>query len=105
MSTSRPTWEYGAPYLPITSPAGEPKMIIGRHVDRHGRSTGERVAAIHRHGDPVTDAQHADATRLLDAMLDAAQEHGATLSDFDGVVDLPGGCLDVILSRTIRPTR
>ncbi|MFC8278160.1 hypothetical protein ACFUJR_37690 [Streptomyces sp. NPDC057271] len=69
-------------------------MIIGRHTDSKGRSTGERVAAVQRHGTPVTDAERAAATRLLDAMLDAAAEHGVTLDDFDWVVDLPGGCLD-----------
>ncbi|MFF3959799.1 hypothetical protein ACFYY1_42585 [Streptomyces sp. NPDC001890] len=72
-------------------------MIIGRHTDRRGRSTGERVAAIHRGGPTVTDAQRTAATRLLDALLDAAAEHGATLDDFDGTIDLPGGCLDVVL--------
>lgn len=74
-------------------------MIIGRHTDRQGRSTGERVAAITRSG-PVTDGQRAAATRLLDAMLDAAEQHGVRLDDLDWTVDLPGGCLDVILAQT-----
>ncbi|MGO4417239.1 hypothetical protein AB4Z54_00285 [Streptomyces sp. MCAF7] len=73
---------------------------IGRHTDRKGRSTGERIAAVHRYGGPITDEQRTAATRLLDALLDAAADHQATLDDFDGVVDLPGGCLDVILSKT-----
>lgn len=74
-------------------------MIIGRHTDRKGRSTGERVAAIQRGGGPVTDAQQTAATRLLDALLDAAAEHGVTLDDFDWTVDLPGGCLDLIRNK------
>ncbi|MEU2441833.1 RNase adapter RapZ [Streptomyces rubradiris] len=74
--------------------------IVGRHTDSHGRSTGERVAGVHRYGGPITDEQRTAATRLLDALLDAAAAHGATLDDFDAVVDLPGGCLDVILSKT-----
>ncbi|MEU6012338.1 hypothetical protein [Streptomyces sp. NPDC047453] len=75
---------------------------IGRHTDSKGRSTGERIAAIRRGGDPVTDAQRDAATRLLDVLLDAAAEHGVTLDDFDWTVDLPGGCLDVILAKTRR---
>ncbi|MFJ2568633.1 hypothetical protein ACIO02_37955 [Streptomyces sp. NPDC087568] len=75
---------------------------IGRHTDSKGRSTGERIAAIQRGGDPVTDAQRTAATRLLDALLDAAAEHGVTLDDFDWTVDLPGGCLDVVLAKTRR---
>lgn len=71
-------------------------MIIGRHTDRQGRSTGERVAAIQRGGRPVTEAQHTAATRLLDALLDAAEAHGVTLDDLDWVADLPGACLDVV---------
>lgn len=78
-------------------------MIVGRHTDRRGRSTGERVSEIHRHGGPILEEERVAATRLLDSILDAASDHGATLNDFDGVVDLPGGCVDVILSR--RPIR
>lgn len=74
-------------------------MIVGRHTDRKGRSTGERVSAIHRYGGPILEEDRVEATRMLDALLDAASDHGATLDDFDGVVDLPGGCLDVVLSR------
>lgn len=71
-------------------------MIIGRHTDRQGRSTGERIAAIQRRGRPVTEAQHTAATRLLDALLDAAEAHSVTLDDLDWVTDLPGTCLDVV---------
>ncbi|MFJ4577641.1 hypothetical protein ACIP4W_41155 [Streptomyces sp. NPDC088846] len=70
-------------------------MIIGRHTDRQGRSTGERVTAVDRAGRPVTDAEHAAATRLLDALLDAAADHGVALDDWDRAADLPGACLDV----------
>ncbi|MBU3863784.1 hypothetical protein KN815_06715 [Streptomyces sp. 4503] len=59
----------------------------------------DRVAAVHRCGDPVTAAQRAVATGLLVDMLNAAERHGVTLADFDAVVDLPGGCLDVVLSK------
>ncbi|MFF5707415.1 hypothetical protein ACFY7H_33755 [Streptomyces sp. NPDC012794] len=71
-------------------------MIIGRHTDSKGRSTGERITAVQRAGAPLTEAEHAAATRLLDAMLDAAADQGVTLDDFDWVLDLPGGCRDVI---------
>lgn len=74
-------------------------MIIGRHTDAKGRSTGERITAIQRGGGPVTDAQQAAATRLLDVLLDAASEHGVTLDDLDWVTDLPGACLDVIRAK------
>jgi hypothetical protein len=70
-------------------------MIIGRHTDSQGRSTGERIAAVQR-ARPLTSDEQAAATRLLDAMLDAAAGQGITLDDLDWVVDLPGGCLDVI---------
>ncbi|WP_405749995.1 hypothetical protein OHA19_10510 [Streptomyces sp. NBC_00012] len=70
-------------------------MIIGRHTDRQGRSTGERITALTRSGHPVTNAEQAAATRLLDALLDAAADHGVSLDDLDWVADLPGACLDV----------
>jgi hypothetical protein len=73
---------------------------IGRHTDSKGRSTGERVAAIQRGGSPTTEAQHTAATRLLDALLDAAADHDVTLDDLDWVTDLPGACLDVIRTKT-----
>lgn len=68
-------------------------------TDRKGRTLAERVDAIHRHGDPVTGQQRANATALLAALLDAAAQHGVTLDDFDWTIDLPGGCLDVILAK------
>ncbi|MGW2181242.1 hypothetical protein ACWCXX_24715 [Streptomyces sp. NPDC001732] len=70
-------------------------MIIGRHTDAQGRSTGERIAALKRSGRPVTDDEQAAATRLLNVLLDAAADHGVTLEGFDWVTDLPGACLDV----------
>lgn len=65
-------------------------------------NTADRVAAVHRYGDPVTDEQRAAATALLADLLAAAERHGVTLADFDAVVDLPGGSLDVILAKTRR---
>lgn len=65
-------------------------MIIGRHTDRQGRSTGERIAAI------TTSAEQGAATRLLDSLLDAAADHGVTLDDLDLTADLPGICRDVL---------
>ncbi|MFG2738445.1 hypothetical protein ACGFX7_26935 [Streptomyces harbinensis] len=76
-------------------------MIIGRHTDRRGRSSGERIAAVHRHGDPITAAEQAAATHLLDAMLDAAADHGVTLETLDGVVDLPGAALDALRQQAL----
>lgn len=46
------------------------------------------------------DAIPAAAEQLLAAILAAAEQHGATLDDFDWSVDLPGGCLDVVRART-----
>ncbi|WP_063735806.1 hypothetical protein [Streptomyces sp. RTd22] len=63
----------------------------------------DRIGTVHRFGDPVTEAQRATATALLVDVLKAAERHGVTLKDFDAVVDLPGGCLDVVLSRGHRP--
>lgn len=67
------------------------------------RTPADRVASVHRYGDPVTDGQRAAATALLTDLLAAAERHGVTLADFDGTIDLPGGCLDVILAKTPRP--
>jgi hypothetical protein len=69
-------------------------------TDRKGRTLADRVAAVHRHGDPVTDDQRAAATALLADLLAAAERHGVGIDDFDFTIDLPGGCLDVILSKT-----
>ncbi|MDX2948879.1 hypothetical protein [Streptomyces caniscabiei] len=60
------------------------------------RTPAERIAAVHRYGDPITAEQRAAATALLTDLLDAAARHGFTLADFDAVVDLPGGCIDVV---------
>ncbi|MBT2429428.1 hypothetical protein J7F02_28380 [Streptomyces sp. ISL-112] len=57
----------------------------------------DRVAAVHRYGTPAGPAVTAQAVALLEALLAAAAEHGVTLADFDGVIDLPGGCLDVMV--------
>ncbi len=68
-------------------------------TDSKGRTLAERVGAIHRHGDPVTAEQREQATALLAALLEGAAQHGVTLDDFDFTVDLPGGCLDVVLAK------
>jgi hypothetical protein len=64
-----------------------------------------RIAAVHRNGPPATDGQRAAATALLTDMLAAAAGHGITLADFDWVVGLPDGCLDVIVARDDRNGR
>lgn len=71
------------------------------YTDRKGRTTADRVALIHRGGPwPVTQ-DHRDAAReLLDALLKAAEPFGVDLEDFDWTIDLPGGCLDVVLAKT-----
>lgn len=69
------------------------------------QNPAERIAAVHRYGDPVTVQQRAAATYLLEDLLKAAAAHGFTLANFDLVIDLPGGCLDVILTTTGRAHR
>jgi hypothetical protein len=71
-------------------------------TDRQGRTTADRIAAVQRHGDPITDQQRTEARLLLESLLLAAAGHGATLDDFDWVADLPGACLDVVRSKTDR---
>ncbi|MFJ2876568.1 hypothetical protein [Streptomyces sp. NPDC087298] len=78
-------------------------MIIGRHTDRRGLSTGERVAAAPRAGLPPTDVELTAATRLLDSMLDAASDHGVTLDAIDLSADLPAICLEVARRTGGRP--
>lgn len=72
------------------------------YTDRKGRTLAERVAGVHRHGDPVTPEQRAAAEELLASLLAAAGRHGVVLDDFDWTIDLPGGCLDVVLSKARR---
>lgn len=72
----------------------------GTYTDRKGRTLADRVAEIRRHGDPVTAEQRAAAEQLLASLLAGAAKHGVTLDDFDWTVDLPGGCLDVILAKS-----
>ncbi|MEU3432336.1 hypothetical protein [Streptomyces sp. NPDC006863] len=59
----------------------------------------DRVAAIHRYGTPAGPVVTAEAVALLESLLAAAAAHGVTLADFDAVIDLPGGCLDVMVSK------
>jgi hypothetical protein len=70
------------------------------YTDGKGRTLADRVAAVPRHGDPITEQQRAAATALLADLLAAAERHGVSLDDFDWTIDLPGGCLDVIVSKT-----
>lgn len=72
------------------------------YTDRKGRTTADRIAAVHRYGDPITDEQRKEARLLLESLLLAAGLHGVTLADFDWTIDLPGGCLDVVLAKTRR---
>lgn len=62
------------------------------------RSLADRIAAVQR-ATPLSDDERAAAEQLLADMLAAAGRHGVTLTDFDWTVDLPGGCVDVILAR------
>ncbi|MEU2996869.1 hypothetical protein ABZ684_04730 [Streptomyces sp. NPDC006995] len=57
------------------------------------------MAAIHRYGTPASPEVTAEAVVLLESLLAAATTHGVTLADFDAVIDLPGGCLDVTVSK------
>jgi hypothetical protein len=66
------------------------------------RTPTQRIADIQRAGDPITPQQRYDAGALLRDLLATAARHGVTLADFDGVVDLPGGCLDAVLARSVR---
>lgn len=68
-------------------------------TDSKGRTLADRVAAIERGGDPVTENQRLAAVELLADLLSAAERHGVTLDRFDWTVDLPGACLDVIRSQ------
>ena len=61
-------------------------------------TTRDRVAAVDRAG-PVTEAERADATALLDDLLAAARQHNITLVNFDWVTDLPGACVDVVRAQ------
>ncbi|MFF2549158.1 hypothetical protein ACFVUY_42280 [Kitasatospora sp. NPDC058063] len=74
-------------------------------TDSKGRTTTERIAAVQRHGDPITAQQRADAAALLDDLLAAAARHDVGIDDFDWVDDLPGTCIDVITDRDARKNR
>ncbi|WP_103512932.1 hypothetical protein [Streptomyces sp. SM13] len=60
------------------------------------------MAAVHRYGTPAGPAVEAQAVALLESLLAAAAGHGVTLADFDDVIDLPGGCLDVMVGKARR---
>ncbi|WP_432077797.1 hypothetical protein [Streptomyces sp. YPW6] len=59
----------------------------------------ERVAAVRRYGIPAGPVVVAQAVSLLESLLAAAAGHGVALADFDNVIDLPGGCLDVMVGK------
>ena len=71
----------------------------GTRTDSKGRTPADPIAAVERHGDPITAQQRDDAAALLADLLAAAERHGVTLDDFDWTVDLPGGCMDVITAK------
>ncbi|MFK0294818.1 hypothetical protein ACIQU6_30700 [Streptomyces sp. NPDC090442] len=62
----------------------------------HQGRIADRVAAVTLHGAPLTDEQRAAATALVTDLLAAAAAHGVTLEDWDMVLDLPAGAVDVI---------
>ncbi|MFE0692881.1 hypothetical protein [Streptomyces sp. NPDC058869] len=62
-------------------------------------SPAERVAAVRRYGTPAGPVVVAEAVALLESLLAAAAAHGVALADFDNVIDLPGGCLDVMVGK------
>lgn len=76
----------------------------GTLTDRHGRTPEDRIAAVQRFGTLPTEQQKDDAAALLADMLRAAKKYGVTFEDFDNVLDLPGGCLDVITATGRRDT-
>jgi hypothetical protein len=69
------------------------------------RTTADRIAAVERHGGPITNQQRGNACALLDDLLAAARRHGVTLADLDWITDLPGTCVDVILAQAQTPRK
>ncbi|WP_127468699.1 hypothetical protein [Streptomyces sp. B27] len=63
------------------------------------------MAAVHRYGTPVGPEVTARAVSLLESLLAAATAHGVSLADFDAVIDLPGGCLDVMVGKARQAER
>lgn len=72
------------------------------YTDSKGRTTADRIAAVQRSGDPITDQQRRDARLLLESLLLAADQRGVTLDDFDWAIDLPGVCVDVITTKSLK---
>lgn len=64
------------------------------------RTAADRIAAVRRHGRPVTDADQAAAAALLTDLYAAAAQHGITPDNLGFLADLPGLALDAIRSRT-----
>jgi hypothetical protein len=63
------------------------------------RTPAEAIAAVHRHGPPITQEQQQAATALLEDLLAAAARHDVTLDDFAFVADLPGACVDLAVAK------
>lgn len=76
------------------------ETAVTTNTDAKGRTPADRIAAVQRGGAPATDEQRDAATMLLVDLLDTAGRHGVTIDDLDYVLDLPGGCLDVVLLKT-----
>jgi hypothetical protein len=64
-----------------------------------------RIGTVRRYGAPLTEEQRTEATALLTDLLTAAGFYGVDLADFDGVVDLPGACVDALVDRDARKRR
>lgn len=63
------------------------------------RTPAEAIAAVQRHGPAISPETRAAALELLRDMLAAAAQHGVGLGDFDDVLDIAGGCIDVIVAK------
>jgi hypothetical protein len=66
------------------------------------RTPAEAIAAVHRHGPPISVEQRQAATALLEDLLAAAARHSVTLEDFAFVADLPGACVDLAVVKLRR---
>jgi hypothetical protein len=66
------------------------------------RTPAEAIAAVHRHGPAISPEVRAAALELLRDLLAAAAQHGIGLGDFDRVLDLAGGCVDVVVAKARR---
>jgi hypothetical protein len=74
----------------------------GGGSDVTARHPATRIAAVRRHGPPVSDVEREAATALLVDLLAAAARHGVTADDLGRYVDLPAACLAVTVAKTRR---